>query len=97
MRAIDADSLTDVYTIYDDYGDKHTVIDASDVASAQTLNAIVILENATLRDVIKAVFPDVKWFVNEDNEVFTDHRTKNSTVIRIDANTWNAPYKGVDK
>ena len=94
MRAIDADSLTDVYTIYDDYGDKHTVIDASDVASAQTLNAIVIPENATLRDVIHAVFPDVKWYLNEDNEVFTDHETRNSSTIRISVDAWNAPYKG---
>lgn len=57
------------------------------------VNAVVIPENATVGEVIKAVFPDVKWFLNEDNEVFTDHKTRNSSTIRISADTWNAPYK----
>ena len=65
----------------------------AEVITSLWMSAPDIPDNATVGDVIKAMFPDVKWFVNEDNEVFTDHKTKNSTVIRIDLNTWNAPYR----
>ena len=58
-----------------------------------TAPAIPIPENATNGDIIKALFSNVKWWVNEDNEVFTDHETINSNRVAINADWWNSPYK----
>ena len=96
MRAIDADSLTDVYTIYDDYGDKHTVIDASDITDAPTLNAIVIPENATNLDMIKALFPNTE-VVNKGfhNVTLSFGSLRNQMFNNYYDEDWlNEPYKG---
>ena len=97
MRPIDADKLTDIYTIYDDYGDKHTVIDASDITGAPTINAIVIPENATNCDMIKAMFPNLEWTGAYKDEDFysLDSNTPFSARLKAFRCWWNAPYKGV--
>lgn len=57
--------------------------------------SIPLSDETTLGYVIKTVLPDVKWYLNEDGEVFTDHKTHNSDKIRIDFTLWNTPYKEV--
>ena len=54
---------------------------------------IEIPNNATNGDVIRTLFPHIRWFVNEDNEVFTDHKTINQRFVSFNADWWNAPYK----
>lgn len=56
-------------------------------------NGIPISDNATNGDVIKTLFSNIKWWANEDNEVFTDHKTINSNRVAINATWWNAPYQ----
>ena len=60
---------------------------------SQTLLSVLIPDNATNGDVIMAMFPNAKWYVNEDNEVFTDHVTLNDRFVRFNIDWWNAPYK----
>lgn len=57
--------------------------------------SIPLSDETTLGDIIKAILPNVKWYLNEDGEVFTDHKTHNSDKIRIDFTLWNTPYKEV--
>lgn len=59
--------------------------------------SIPLSDETTLGDIIKAILPDVKWYLNEDGEVFTDHKTHNSDKIRIDSTLWNTPYKEVKR
>jgi len=86
MRPIDADELQ---RISDEREEKYgaAFINLDDMP---TLNAIVIPENATNGDVIKAAFPDAKWWVNDDNEIFTD--MPNNKSIYFDFSWWSAPY-----
>jgi hypothetical protein len=39
------------------------------------------------------MFPNAKWWVNEDNEVFTDMPWKHEKCVYFDLDWWNAPYK----
>lgn len=55
---------------------------------------IELPKNPTNGDIIKVLFPNVKWFINEDDEVFTDHKTLNSKRVILARDWWNAPYKG---
>ena len=71
----------------------HAIYNGKPVKETPTVDAIVIPENATNGDMIKAVFLDIKWFLNEDNEVFTDHKTVNQKFVRFNISWWNAPYK----
>ena len=54
---------------------------------------ITVNEGATNGDVIKAMFPNVKWFINEDDEIFTDHKTLNSERVALARDWWNASYE----
>lgn len=56
-------------------------------------NCIEIPDNATNGDVIMAMFPNAKWWVNEDNEVFTDMPWKPEKCVYFDLDWWNTPYK----
>ena len=96
MRLINADELTDVYTIYDDYGDKHTVIDASDITGAPTINAIVIPKNATNGDMIKAMFSNTESRLDENTGIMLI-KWEDGTCKTFKEHWWNAPYKGVSK
>lgn len=58
---------------------------------------IEIAGELTNGDMIKAVFPDIKWFINEDGEVFTDHKTLNQKFVRFNLAWWNAQYKRGDE
>ena len=53
----------------------------------------VLPDNPTNGDMIKALFPNIKWFINEDDEIFTDHKTLNSNRVALTRDWWNAPYE----
>ncbi len=100
MRLINADELTDIYTVYDDYGDKHTVIDASDIADAATINAIVIPENPTNGDVILAIilatFHNVTLFADAHGYGYVysgDVRCAENYLMTYNKDWWNAPFE----
>lgn len=50
-----------------------------------------IPDGMTNGDVIKILFPNIKWWVNSDNEVFTIN--KYDKWIYLDLDWWNATYK----
>lgn len=52
-----------------------------------------VLSDMTNGDVIRTLFPNAKWWVNEDNEVFTDMPWKPEKCIYFDLDWWHAPYK----
>ena len=52
-------------------------------------NGTPLPENATNGDMVKAMFPNLKWCINENNEVFT----VNQNIVRLSLDWWNAPYK----
>lgn len=62
-------------------------------AKVRKENGFIFHENPTNGDMLQALFPNVKWWVNEDNEVFTDHKTINSNRVAINADWWNSPYE----
>lgn len=82
---------------YDGVGCPEDGYTSSQLKNAPTVTAIVIPNDATNGDMIMALFSNVKWWVNEDNEVFTDHKTTNSNRIAINADWWKAPYRKESK
>lgn len=79
-------TMEELYEIASLSGGEATILKREDLKNEVLTNG----------DVIKDKFPDVKWYVNEDNEVFTDHWTFNSNKVRLDYNWWNSPYKNND-
>ncbi len=51
--------------------------------------AYKILDGKTNGDMVKAMFPNLKWCLNGNNEVFT----VNQNIVRLSLDWWNAPYK----
>lgn len=47
-------------------------------------------------DIMKTLFPDAKWWVNEDDQVFTEDFPHRKSFTCFDLNWWNSPY-GADK
>ena len=76
------------------YNEGHYVIDRvvsiNAIRRLPTINAVVIPDNATNGDVIKAVF-DVTEVRQLDYCVFVD--TSDDAILRFYKDWWNAPYK----
>ena len=79
------------------FGAKHTLYDLA----GAICDGIILPDNATNGDMIKAVFPNCKdWkakLEDNDGEVYEVHfvQLPNSlTVNKYEESWWNAPYKG---
>ena len=93
MRLIDADKLDECLQSMADLewnkqvGSSKGLEDAIDIIyDTPTVNAIVIPDNATNGDVIKALFPNEELF--EQGYASTYYGC-----MRFDTDWWNAPYK----
>lgn len=103
MRLIDADKLDECLQSMADLewnkqvGSSKGLEDAIDIIyDTPTVNAIVIPEDATNGDMIKAMFPNIK--INDIDclkIIYTGIKHKNVIGFNIDATKewWNAPYK----
>ena len=60
------------------------------VINMELVDAIPIPAGATNGDMIKAMFPNIKWWINTDRQIFAESGTLN-------LDWWNAPYKRGDK
>ena len=80
-------------TEWSEYDDDFISYSKSQINSLPTADVIPIPEGATNGDMIMTMFPNVKWWVNEDNEVFTDMPWKPEKCVYFDLDWWNAPYK----
>ena len=57
----------------------------------ETGDTIIIPSDATNGDIFKMSFPMARWWVTEDNEVYTNMPFGKR--IYFSLNWWNAPYK----
>ena len=93
MRLIDADKL---YEYLDNKYpcDKYAEIGYiyQSIERCQTVNAIKIPPNATNGDMIKAIFPNVKYYMY-CVEVKLEYHSQYDTGLLFDKKWWNAPYK----
>lgn len=64
-------------------------------------NAIIVPNNATNGDVIKAMFPDCEQKEHIDNgyfEMYFNNDIRDASYMRVSKEFWNAPYKrGIEK
>lgn len=59
-------------------------------------NAIIVPNNATNGDVIKAMFPDYKQKAHINNgyfEMYFNNDIRDASYMRVSKEFWNAPYK----
>jgi len=90
MRLIDADKLE--IRMFGLNGDG---VDEYDIENAPTVNAIVIPDNATNGDVIKAVFPNIEFTEFYRDYLGSDKHARfgSRREMDVDINWWNAPYE----
>ena len=89
MKALDYDKLEAMDGI--EYDNEE--IDTFEALEKHVIDAVPIPKGATNGDLIKTLFPSAKWWVNEDNEVFTDSPWKPQKIVAFDLDWWNALYK----
>lgn len=44
-------------------------------------------------DIIQIMFPNAKWWLNEDNQIFSEDFNCQRGFLYFDLNWWNSPYK----
>ena len=97
MRLIDADAIVVRDTVggQNDFADCIRDAVQAVLDNAHTINAIVIPENATNGDMIKAMFP---WIFTSESSaeptLILVHGIDNGSIV-FEKEWWNAPYKGV--
>lgn len=94
MRLIDADALEfDTYSLETDSDISFEIVDKYDIEQAPTINAIIIPENATNGDMLKAIFPELEA---KEKHVISLNLIQGES-IRFTGMAlqewWNAPYK----
>ena len=105
MRAIDADRLTreEILHLWYHLPNGELACPKVDIDNAPTINAIVIPENATNGDVIKAMFPNAKISLirsqTEKTKVAVEwgFEPLPSYYNLFYEEWWNAPYKEVSE
>lgn len=94
MRLIDADklckSLDDKYYPHERFVKLEDILET--IENQSELKAIVIPQNATNGDVIKAMFPHVKYYMF-CVEVKLEYDNQYDTGLLFDKKWWNTPYK----
>lgn len=89
MRIIDADRCRkELLSAYDDVSMELEVLD-----SQPLISAIPISDRMTNGDVIKAMFPNVKYYAT-CVEVKLEYHSQYDTGLLFDKKWWNTQYKG---
>lgn len=91
-RLVDVDELIKKYdhvASFDNYGE---IENCELLDEIPTVDAIIVPENATVGDMIKAMFPDAYTGLSvRDNEVYIMNNGERTCRFSLD--WWNAPYK----
>lgn len=67
--------------------------DADQVRNLPAVNAIVIPDNATNGDMIKAMFPNVEIYTVVINEIVDVEICEDRSELRCSVDWWNSPYR----
>ena len=88
--------LKQSFTFVDESGiglSYYNVVGVSNIEKMPTVNAIIIPEDATKGDMIKAMFPDIEmWGESKD----TLDYSLGGMIHRVTKSWWNAPYKEIE-